>query len=497
MPPSVEERLRAVDWMAKPEATVCSQLIMPVLGLLGYGEDTMHKVLEQRSYMLRDPYVSKGHRRVRLDYEPRVYEEGLWVMEAKGTDESVQVKTLGQVRDYAIHPEVRAALMVTVDAAGFRVFDPWDEYWDEPLLEVGVNEVVPRLGELRAVLGVDRVSDVIRQRQFDHLRRTLSASLEFGVLNDAEREFRELMREARSTISEKRSAVHRQAAKDAEDLHQRVLENSGVGGLAQHENSPFIGRARVGNDFATAVLSNDEPQRPTQIQAVKPAIEAVFSKRVAEGAERYRPLWWLRVVELAGALKLRGEKGCEPYASDLARAAARDCLLAFPDDQTAAASWRFQRVGIPFTARVCGLMPLDEMAAKARESMSAENQIRYRPEPSWFFMHLVRMTSIRMLASVDPWRADELDKAAAETKAHLERMPLPDSEWVGPMGDDWLQSWATRDPLLMCGLAMLNDYNASGDLLDEPMQEAIRQAASSGDALLERPAQPLAKRLGL
>lgn len=78
------ERLRAVDWVGQREPTICSQLIMPVLVLLGYGEHTLHKVKEQQSYALRDPTISKGSRRVKLDYQPRVYEEGLWVMEAKG-----------------------------------------------------------------------------------------------------------------------------------------------------------------------------------------------------------------------------------------------------------------------------------------------------------------------------------------------------------------------------------------------------------------------------
>ena len=64
-------RLRSVDWSNEPEATISSQLIMPVLMLLGYGESTLHKVKEQQTYTLRDPYVSKGSRRVRLDYEPR------------------------------------------------------------------------------------------------------------------------------------------------------------------------------------------------------------------------------------------------------------------------------------------------------------------------------------------------------------------------------------------------------------------------------------------
>jgi hypothetical protein len=47
-------RLRATDWTAKPEATICSQRIMPMLVLLGYGEHTRHRVLEQHTYTLRD-----------------------------------------------------------------------------------------------------------------------------------------------------------------------------------------------------------------------------------------------------------------------------------------------------------------------------------------------------------------------------------------------------------------------------------------------------------
>jgi hypothetical protein len=86
------------DWEGKDEATVSSQLITPVLILPGYGEHALDKVREQQTYRLTDPTLMKG------------------------TDAKVSAKTLGQVRDYAIHPEIRAALMVT-DSAGFRVFD--------------------------------------------------------------------------------------------------------------------------------------------------------------------------------------------------------------------------------------------------------------------------------------------------------------------------------------------------------------------------------------
>jgi hypothetical protein len=65
------QRLASVDWANKPEATIASQLIMPVLALLGYGEHTLHRVREQHVYKLRDPTMMKGSRKVKLDYEPR------------------------------------------------------------------------------------------------------------------------------------------------------------------------------------------------------------------------------------------------------------------------------------------------------------------------------------------------------------------------------------------------------------------------------------------
>ena len=43
------QRIAAADWTDVPEPTVCSQLIMPVLMLLGYGQHTLHKVAEQKS----------------------------------------------------------------------------------------------------------------------------------------------------------------------------------------------------------------------------------------------------------------------------------------------------------------------------------------------------------------------------------------------------------------------------------------------------------------
>lgn len=490
------EQIRAADWSNQPESTISSQLIMPVLHLLGYGEHTLHKVREQQSYTLADPSYNKGSRRVRLDYEPSVYEEGLWVMEAKGTDDEVNASTLGQVRDYAIHPEIRAALMVTVDRAGVCVYDPWDEHWDEPLVAVPPNDIADRLEELRAVLGVDRVPDFVRRRHFDHLKRALSASLELGVLDDAEQEFRELLNEARKSIDAKRQKLWRDARVEAEALHERVLEQSGVWGVAQSNNSPWVGSLRACDDFAKAVLAQDERQRPTQILQVKPAIEAVYQSRVCEEKERFRPLWWLSVVVMGGSLDLRGQPACEPYATEAARQAMRDCLLGYPDDDAAAASWRFQRVAIPLLLRIYGAGPLEEMAKEIRLRLSPENRIRYDPSPAWLVGHGLRIATINLLASVDPWTPEELDKRATEAAGDLDRLSaLPPDPRIGPAGDPWLDSWKTTDPLLMCGLAVASSRPSGDELLDDELRQVILRSEDSESALLKRAGAAAVERL--
>jgi hypothetical protein len=202
-------------------------------------------------------------------------------------------------------------------------------------------------------------------------------------------------------------------------------------------------------------------------------------------------------VVLGGCIQLRGQASCEPYATDAARQEVRNCLLGFPDDAVAAASWRFQRVAIPLTVRIAALAPLEELSNEARARLSPEDRIRYQLEPSWFFMHSVRNTMIRLLASIDPWTTDELERQAGELTGALGRVPLPNREWPGPIGDPWLRSWADVDPLLMCGLAVLNQNPAGHDLIDDGGRAAIQAAASSEHKLLRRPAGPLADRLGL
>jgi hypothetical protein len=492
------QQIAAADWADVPEATLCSELITPVLMALGYGQHTLHKVAQQQTYKLEDPEIQKGSRGIRLDYQPRVYEEGLWVMEAKGTDAAVSPKTLGQVRDYAIHPEIRAPLMVTVDRAGFQIFDPWDEHWSTPLLIVPLGEVATRIDELRAILGTDRVADFVRRRQFDHLRRALSASLEFGVLSDAEGEFRQLIDEARRSIDAKRMAIYEKSQDEAEALYTRNLETGGVSAAVRLHNGAWANSQRSTQDLAKAVLAQDERERATQMMQIKPTVEAMFKRRCPQGAPLYRPLWWLHVVVLASSVALRGEAGCEPYAKEIARQAIRDTLLGFPDDDVAAASWQFQRTFIPVTARVLACFPLNNLSGAIRSRMSPEDRIRLPVDPARLLMFWVTEETIRKVSEIDPWDAPTLERETLVAAETLRRLSNPQGEWIGPMTDPWLKTWETVDHLQMCALSVLEQDSRADDLLlKDEIKSAILTAARSEHKVVSRVAIPLATRLGL
>jgi hypothetical protein len=489
--------IAAVDWRDKPESTISSQLLMPLLVLLGYGEHTLHKVAEQRTFDLKDPTLSKGSRQIRIDYRPTVYEEGLWVMEAKGTGAELKPATLGQVRDYAIHPEIRAPLMVTVDSAGLRVFDPWDLHWDEPILAVDINEIARRFEEIREVLSVDTVPAFVVRRHLDHLRTALSASIDLAVLGHAQQEFQQVLKEAQASIQEKHVTIRRAAAAEREALAEQVERASGVWGAAQAQNSPWVGSRRDACSFEAAVLAQPEVQRPTQIMTARRAIEAVYRTWVPAPAEAFRPVWWIHMCRLASWPRLIGQPGCEPYATEAAEAALRDCLLGFPDEPTQAAAWRLQRVLIPLLYRKASGPALDKAGTDLYASQSAEAKLRFGFNADWLLGHSVRMRTIHSLAAVDPWTVEELDERAVAISEELAATPIPNGDWHGSLDDPWLLSWERIDRFQAVTMSLLTDTPKADSLIraDERLLAAVLAAPDGDDEFVSRFATPLADRL--
>jgi hypothetical protein len=78
LPPTA---IRRLDWQSQRRPSVASSLCPCCI--CSATASTHSPVPEQQIYKLRDPTVSKGSRRVQFDYEPTIYSEGLWVMEAR------------------------------------------------------------------------------------------------------------------------------------------------------------------------------------------------------------------------------------------------------------------------------------------------------------------------------------------------------------------------------------------------------------------------------
>jgi hypothetical protein len=324
----------------------------------------------------------------------------------------------------------------------------------------------------------------IRCRYVERLGDSLAQSLDERAFGEVEQELGTAFSEARKRSRERQRQVQIEAFNAAEEKRTQLIREGDIKAVMNVAESAWVGSLRDGADFAAAILAQPAPTRTRELEV---------ARRILLG----RPLWWLHCVLFAGCLRLQGQEGCEPLASELATEGARNHLLAFPDQRVAAASWRLQRSLIPAVARIVALAPLQQLSDRAKAELPIEQQIRFNVDPSRFFVIGVNEVMRSRLRSHSVWSAESLDAAAVEAESVLSRLPIPANPWIGPMGDPWLQSWAQVSPLLMCGLAILNENAVGDELLGEEERSVILAAATGDYELLRRPAVPLATRLGL
>ncbi len=331
----------------------------------------------------------------------------------------------------------------------------------------------------------DLAGGEIRRRYVERLGDSLAESLDSKAFPEAQEQVQKILAEARKRNDERELELRREAWRKGEAARKEFAADFGVRGVLDLHDSPWIGSVADGREFAEAVLAQPVDRRAHELDRAWKTLMG-------------RPLWWLHTVVLSGALALRGEEGCEPKAGELARELAGHHLLDFVEMPVSGASWRLQRALVPSVARIVALAPLAQLSDAMRSGMSAAERIQSAVSPSWMFMMLVRGQVRTYLRQIDPWTAENLNAEAEQARAMLDRLPIPPSEWVGPLGDPWLQSWKDIDPLLMCGLAVLAEYPAGDELLDtQDVKDAILAAARSEFELLRRPAAPLVERLGL
>src|SRR5947209_1774084 len=223
----------------------------------------------------------------------------------------------------------------------------------------------PTMGEFEALLsdwlagGARRDDDAaaaIRERHLRLLGRDLAETLEPSVFSEIDTQWRAVVSEARRASEEKQRRARREAMHEAELSRRDYIEQTGVVGVLGLHDSAWVGSLRAGDDLAAAVRLKEEADRRAEL---------VRARQLLWG----RPLWWSHTVGLEGFLRLRGEDGCEPLATELALQEVRYHLFEFDDHPTLAANWRLQRHLIPVAARLVALAPMRELSETVRGAM--------------------------------------------------------------------------------------------------------------------------------
>lgn len=441
------DRLAAYSFIDRSEADIRGDWIEPLLRLLGYGLGTHHPVKREHSFELREPTRMLGSTRIRVDFEPTVFERRLWILEAKrpSGDDLFAADHLGQAWSYATHPEIDVPLMALCDGTRIGVFDVTRVQWDSPVLEMRQSALPARFGELQKVLGARQVAESIRTRQLRHLRGALEAQLDLGALERTLNDVRQIVDAARSVVIARREQIRADARAAADAAAKAALIASGSWGEAQRLNVP------LGLNWVAMERLADSIRR----QPLNARIEE-FDR--IEDAIGERAWFNVRVARMAAAVLLSQEEGCGDHCQRAAREALEDIASGFASDPLLAAAYQLQRRLGPLGWRLASLAEdgVTQAAATLAERVDLEEWLRLdgerglgAPDQYW---RMAQFAPVRLLNRVAPWTVPTIEKLTAETDSALAALELrslphrPVTNGWHPAGDPWLDLWLSGDP---------------------------------------------------
>ncbi len=413
--------LAAYRFSGRNEAAIREDWIRPLLDHLGYGIDTLNEIEYEESVALRKPVRLLGSHRLRVDYLPTVLHRELWLIEAKApTGDIDSQEHLGQAWSYATHPEIHVPLMALADGSRIVVYDVTRPEWDVPVVDIAASELVPRFGELEAVLGARKVAEFVRRQQIARLGVALRAEIDPSVLDATVREVKALADQARPHVTQNRRAIVQDQAQQDRLMLEQVNAASGMWGIAQHHNGP-LGFSRADVEQATHRLL----QEPENGRAS--AFGAFFAAARNPPDGPIRAWWSLRALRLAVALRIREQPGCESVAEEAIRTATRDHLLDFPDDPLSRAAHHFERPLPLVLARLISdpeIVNLPAIETQARATLDEERWIR-RPISAAGLARLhIAFGCRRIWAAVD-WNETSIGEAAKTMQRLAETLPDP------------------------------------------------------------------------
>jgi hypothetical protein len=436
MPTLVE--LAAYRFGGRSEQAIREGWIAPLLHHLGYRIDTLNDIEYEQSVALRHPLRLLGSTRLRVDYKPTVLRRELWLIEAKAPEHAKDWEQhLGQAWSYATHPEVNVPLMAIADGSRIAVYDVTVPEWNEPVLDIPTRDIAVRFGELANVLGARQVAGFVRRRQLQRLGVALRAEIDPAVLDGTVREVRGIVDAARPLVEANRRLIVRDEADRKRRTWEQIEETTGLYGIAQHHNGPI------------GISANDVDQAVRVLLAEPPAMrhEALANMLSAARVPPEGPIkaWWpLRVLRLAVALRVRGEKGCEVAAEQTIQEAVLDHLLGFPSDPLARAAHRLERsLPIVLARLICQpSVDLASIEAQARATLDPELWLRMPVTASTIAQVNVNQGSRKIWFTTE-WTASDINKQAEAIEKLAGALPDPPARarLLGPLFDDTTLRW--------------------------------------------------------
>lgn len=140
------ERIERLDIADFSEQEIRSYVIDPIVRILGYEKGTDFSV----GLGKRIKFLDKNKF---PDYKLNLWQENFWLIEAKrpGSTDSFGYADLAQAIEYAIHPEINAALVVLCDGRKIEVFDR-EVSVTEPVLHIRQEHLTRDFDKLRHLL---------------------------------------------------------------------------------------------------------------------------------------------------------------------------------------------------------------------------------------------------------------------------------------------------------------------------------------------------------
>jgi ABC-type transporter Mla MlaB component len=140
------QRIQLLDVSGFSETEVRSFVIDPIVRVLGYEKGTVFSLDLEKSIRFLD-------KRRQIDYKCTLWTGNFWIIEAKkpSSRPSFSYDDFSQALEYAVHPEINAALVVLCDGNKLEIFDR-EVNVIEPVLRIARDDLVAEFDKIRAYL---------------------------------------------------------------------------------------------------------------------------------------------------------------------------------------------------------------------------------------------------------------------------------------------------------------------------------------------------------